>query len=849
MVSVEKTTTGVIIRKPTTDIKKAVLKYFSLLKPTREYFIYSGNDPNGKALFGDEKDVIYITSGFLKIKDPVIQSMPRGVVKQPPMPAKIELNVERTPRSQLQRDCIEKLTKSPASKITVECRPGSGKSTTYSTKVPTPTKQGWTYMGQLKVGDFVFDKHGKLTKILKIFEQGVQPVFKVTFQDGRYSLCTKEHLWTVKTHKNGIWKTVMLEDMIEDFKSYDPYKASVGRANPYRYKYYIPMCDPVHYPSRAVSVDPWVMGVFIGNGCCTSTYLTLSSGTCDIPLKVANITGLKVKKCRPKDPKDYSYAFYYKDTGVAVRTDAFFKEYPEIMDYSHHKHIPDAYLYNDIETRKELLKGLLDTDGHIGFDEGRYNVSYTSTSIGLIENIQTLVYSLGMTTGFVQIDKRVDKYKSPNGFCGTIHIKMKNEDKSNYFSLESGHKHVLAVEAKKYTKQNIFDDLLIKNIEYSHNEECRCIMVDNDEHLYLTEDYIVTHNTFMATYSIAKLGYKTLVIAPTTLLKKQWIEEFVDAGIDDKDIARNIHDAPAKKICVVTISAIENELRDNWYGLLNILKESNFGIKIIDEAHLHLKGVLKFDAICNIKHNWYMSATLGRSDEAEDSILNRALLDADRFVGNKEYEEYQREYVNVYFQDIWYNPSQKLCNETFKFGSKGLVRSTYYNMLMQYKNGIPFISNIITLIKRVDALKTYKGKTLVLLPLLETIDVVMQYVKNDPYFRKFTIGTVDGSMSLSARRDAMESDLIFATSMSMGTGVDVQNLAAVVNFDQYSSPIINEQIVGRLRDRGKDTWYVDICDHVKQARSIENWGRKRRNLIPYFPGVKPEIKLFPKIVC
>ena len=158
MTSVERTATGVIIRKPTTDIKKAVLKYFSLLKPTREYFIYSGNDPNGKALFGDEKDVIYITSGFLEIKDPVIQSLPRGVVKQPPMPAKIELNVERTPRSQLQRDCIEKLTKSPSAKITVELKPGTGKLEPYSRKIPTPTKQGWTYMGQLKVGDFVFDR-------------------------------------------------------------------------------------------------------------------------------------------------------------------------------------------------------------------------------------------------------------------------------------------------------------------------------------------------------------------------------------------------------------------------------------------------------------------------------------------------------------------------------------------------------------------------------------------------------------------------------------------------------------------------------------------------------------------
>ena len=127
MASVERTTTGVIIRKPDTDIKKAVLKYFSLLKPTREYFIYSGNDPNNKALFGNEKDVIYITSGFLEIKDPVIQAMPRGIRKEPPTPARISLKVDRTPRSKLQSECIETLVTSKSNKITVELKPGTGK--------------------------------------------------------------------------------------------------------------------------------------------------------------------------------------------------------------------------------------------------------------------------------------------------------------------------------------------------------------------------------------------------------------------------------------------------------------------------------------------------------------------------------------------------------------------------------------------------------------------------------------------------------------------------------------------------------------------------------------------------
>ena len=605
------------------------------------------------------------------------------------------------------------------------------------------------------------------------------------------------------------------------------------------------MNKPVQYPKRNVSIDPWVLGCFIGDGCLTLPYLTISSGSDEIPNRIAEICKINVCKKMPKDPKDYSYIFKDKE-GHAIRTDEFFRDYPELMDYSRHRSIPDDYLYNDVNIRSELLRGLMDTDGSIsGSDGGRYNVTYSSTSFALLKDLQTLIYSLGFTTGPVHVDKRTDKYIEE--FCGSIHIRVPNIAKPSMFTEST--KHELAMESLKYDKDNRYDDLLIKDISYSHREKCRCIMVDNDEHLYLTEDYVVTHNTFIAMYSIAKIGYKALIIAPTTLLKKQWIEEFVNAGIDEKEIAKNIHDAPKKSVCVVTISAIENELRDNWFGLLNILKESNFGIKIIDEAHLHLKGVLKFDAICNIKHNWYLSATLGRSDEAEDSILNRALLDAERFIGGGKYEEYQKKYVNVIFQDIWYNPSNKLCSETFKFGSKGLVRSTYYNMLMQYKNGIPFITNIITLIKRLDGIKTYKGKTLVLLPLLETIDVVKQYIGNDPYFRNISYSGVDGAMSLTARKDAMECDLILATSMSMGTGVDVQNLAVVINFDQYSSPIINEQIVGRLRDRGKETWYVDICDHVKQARSIENWGRKRRNMIPYFPGVKPDIKLFPKIIC
>lgn len=837
----ERTTTGLIIHGPDTIIKRKILQYFSLVNPVREFFIYSGNDPDKSPIFGKERDVVYISSGFLNINDNVIKTLPHPDMIKPRTPASISLKMNRQPRSKLQEDAIQMMTQqSPEQyKTTVELKPGVGKQEPYSRKIPTPTPQGYTLMGDLKVGDYVFDRTGRLTRILQIFEQGEKDVYKITFQDGRIALCGLEHLWTVKSHKNGIWKTVTTADMIKDFKRISPWKVKQKRVDPYAYKYYIPMCNPVQYPHRDVPIDPWVLGCFIGNGCCTLTQLTISSGTDEIPNMIANICGFDVKK----NPSCYSYMFYYK-SGKPVKTKDFFKDIPEIIDcYSRDKKIPELYMVNDEEIRLGLIRGLMDTDGSISYSNGRYNVRYTSCSLILLKQLRWMMYSLGYTTGDIISDIREDKYV--NGFCGNIHLKIPNEDKIKFFS--TGLKFAAASEAKLMSKENIFNDLLIKDISFSHREQCRCIMVDNPEHLYLTEDFIVTHNTFIATYGISILKLKPLIIAPTTLLKNQWCSEFKDCGILETEIATTLYEAPKKKVCVVTMAAVERLIRDDWYGLIRVLDESAFGIKVVDEAHLHLKGVLKFDAICNIPYNWYLSATLGRSDVQEDNILNRALSDAQRFVGNQEYEEYQKQYVNIFFQDIYYNPSTKLCAEYFRYGNKGLIKSTYYRMLMVYKQGRPFYANIIYMLKIARQTITYDGKVLLLIPLISIIDTVIEMMDQDPYFKQYKYAGVDGSMSLYERRQAMEADFILSTSLSMGTGVDVQNLAAVVNFDQYSSSIITEQIFGRLRDRGKETWYFDITDHVKQAKMLEAWGRKRRSILPYFPGANSTVKQLPDI--
>jgi hypothetical protein len=162
---ITKTTTGLIIKDPSMTVKQKCLQYFTLQKPVREFFIYSGNDPDSSPTLGHEHDVIYITSGFLKINDPEIHRLRVDSTKPVPTPKQITLEMNRQPRSPLQEDCIAMMVTSESPKLTIELKPGTGKAEPYSRKIPTPTSNGFTLMGELNVGDYVFAQDGIPTKV------------------------------------------------------------------------------------------------------------------------------------------------------------------------------------------------------------------------------------------------------------------------------------------------------------------------------------------------------------------------------------------------------------------------------------------------------------------------------------------------------------------------------------------------------------------------------------------------------------------------------------------------------------------------------------------------------------
>lgn len=372
---------------------------------------------------------------------------------------------------------------------------GVGKAQPVNTLIPTP--QGWRKLGELKVGDYVYDRTGRPTKVLKVFPQGEKQVYTLYLKDGRSTQCAGDHLWTVINKKNQ-QQTLTTEELLKK-----------GLTNSAGFKYAVPNNLPVEYDRINYSIDPYVIGVFLGDGCCKQRQLTLSSETEEIPILIKELIG--AKEVNKNSGENYNWTFTLQNPMqsnsnnliLKFQTETFFADYQKEMCCSaQEKRIPDVYKRGSIDQRLALLQGLFDTDGSIASkDENRFNIRFTSTSYQLILDVQEVLYSLGYSSTIIQ-DKRSEKYIT--GACYGLNVNIPNEEKFKLFRLQR--KKDIALKAKNYPKhKNYSKESIVNIIKEDYTAEMVCIYVDNLEHLYLTNDYIVTHNTTLVNFIIDAL--------------------------------------------------------------------------------------------------------------------------------------------------------------------------------------------------------------------------------------------------------------------------------------------------------------------------------------------------------
>lgn len=363
--------------------------------------------------------------------------------------------------------------------LSISMPPGTGKAQPLYSKVLTPN--GFVTMGDLSVGDIVISGTGKKSKILGIFPQGVRPIYELTFDDGSKCRCSDEHLWTVQSrddrrrkNKDGSekYRTVMLKDMLNNYKV----------ENKKRCNYSVDYVSPVEFAEKDLLLHPYIMGALLGDG-------GLSCGTPDITTAdqqmIDLINGFLPDGYSLKHKDRYTHSFNGHEgnnpKAGSLVTKAI-KHYGLFGCHSIDKFIPDEYMHGSYEQRLWLLRGLLDTDGYAS----KSCAIFTSVSEKLADGVRELVHSLG---GYASKTVKKCGYKKNGGYVRC------NDAYNIYIQFDCGFDSIFALDRKKYSPKRKKLRRFITDIQYVGEEECQCIYIDDESHLYVTDDYIITHNT------------------------------------------------------------------------------------------------------------------------------------------------------------------------------------------------------------------------------------------------------------------------------------------------------------------------------------------------------------------
>jgi len=365
----------------------------------------------------------------------------------------------------------------PTCTILIKAPNGKGKA--QPLEEPVLTANGWKKMGELTLNDKVINPvTGKPIKLLGIYDRGLLDTYKITFSDGSCTECAGDHLWSV--FKSGKAKdrlrTLDTETLLKDYKVEN--KTASGT---FKYRYSTPLTVPIEGNYTKLPIHPYVLGFILGDGCISGNRPTVrvSTNREDWPEIVDRLRSYLPDPNLVHEGTEVRGAKHFRIHGLGKEL----KDLGLIGCKSKDKFIPELYLKSSIENRRLLLAGLLDTDGCVGSKKKISKVStYSSKSEHLRDGISYLVRSLGgLSTKNESTRFKYGRYTT--SYVCSIRLTF-NPFLRKYKTKSYG----------EFTRRNRMVNT-IRNIEYIGKKVCRCIKVDSSEGLYITRDFIVTHNS------------------------------------------------------------------------------------------------------------------------------------------------------------------------------------------------------------------------------------------------------------------------------------------------------------------------------------------------------------------
>lgn len=381
---------------------------------------------------------------------------------------------------------------------------GSGKAQPLDSFIKVPG--GWDKMGNMKVGSIVTAKDGTPSKVLGVFPQGKKEIFKLTFADGRSAEACADHLWRITRQSRTNQHMV---EIVTTAKIQEYLNGWLGK------RIYIDLVDSEISEDVELPIDPYIFGALLGDGCFRHRGLSITNPEQFIIDEISKAlpSGIALTKRTTTDLCD-SYGFVSTDT-VENPFKNTLRELELFNKLSSEKHIPEKYLMASTRQRLALLQGLMDTDGTAD-DKG--TCSFSTTSPELAESVTYLVRSLG---GIAKLSLKKPSYtyngiKKSGKLAYQINIRYKKP--SDLFRLPK--KKERAKDDGQYCEHL---KLRIDSIQSIGFKEAQCISIDNPEHLYVTDGFVVTHNTFTSIALAECLeSDHVIVVSPQRALHIVW---------------------------------------------------------------------------------------------------------------------------------------------------------------------------------------------------------------------------------------------------------------------------------------------------------------------------------------
>jgi phosphate starvation-inducible protein PhoH and related proteins len=443
-----------------------------------------------------------------------------------------------------------------------------GRSQPHDRQVLTP--DGFRPIGSLQVGDLVIGSNGLPTPVLGVYPQGRREVFRVRTQDGASTLCCGEHLWAVATRddrrRGKPLRVLETREMVGQLRA----------AHYHRFE--LPLISqPVAFPSREVPLDPYALGLLLGDGSFSAKITGFTST--DPELLIALERSIEGIELRQRSAFDY----YLRHTAggprlkVAHPVRVALRELGLAGRRSAAKFVPEPYLYNSASVRLAVLQGLLDTDGGPVTQEGRTcRVQYCTTSPRLRDDVIFLVRSLG---GIVYWRTRPAAGRKPGHAQGRdVHYR------SDAFVLDM--RLPAGIEPFRLTRKRELNNTsgggrpmrFIDSIEPAGEADTLCIQVAAADSLYVTDDFLVTHNTLNDSFIVLDEAQNT-----TPEQMKMFLTRL---GFNSK--------------AVVTGDITQIDLPSGQHSGLNVVREILTGIDDLGFVYLSSRDVVRHRIVQDI---------------------------------------------------------------------------------------------------------------------------------------------------------------------------------------------------------------------------------------------------------